>query len=79
MGKRLEAEWGEGGAGGREGKKGADNEGSTVSCVDGLRIVSLRAKGLEGMERKKDAKRDTRTLHGISNQDPKPLTMQTNG
>lgn len=56
MGKRLEAEWGEGGAGGREGKKGADYEGSTVNCVDGLRIVSLRTKGLEGMERKKDAK-----------------------
>lgn len=56
------------------------NEGSTGSCVDGLRIVSLRAKGPEeGMERKSDTKSDTRTLHTISNQDPKPLTTQPSG
>lgn len=36
-----------------EGKKGADKEGIPV---DGLRIVSQRAKGLEGMESKNDAK-----------------------
>lgn len=49
LGKEPEDELG-GGAGGREGKKGADNEGTPM---DSLRIVSLRAKGLEGMESKK--------------------------
>lgn len=33
------------------------NEGSKRSCVDGLRIVSLRVKGPEeGTERKSDTK-----------------------
>lgn len=44
MSKGLEGKRGEGETGGKEGKKGADNEGSTGSCVDGLRIVNLKGK-----------------------------------